>query len=98
MFKKKHIPVIITAVILVVMAITNPSFNHFNRYIKQHLLNYKFTEKYIDDSLVTTCSANFILVSKYNFRINDEGVPMEGDYVGIFGCFIKVGSFTINEQ
>lgn len=98
MIKKKYIPVIVLAVVLVVMVISNPSPKHFRKYIKQQLINYKFSEKYIDDSLIVTSPVNYVLVSKYSFHINDNGVPMEGDYVGAFGCFFEVGSFTIHES
>ena len=98
MIKKKHIPLLVTLVLLAFMAITNPGAESFNSFAKKQLIKHNFNEQYVTDSLITIRMANYIILSKYQFRINDSGVPMEGNYVGIFGCFIEVGDFTINEK
>lgn len=93
----KFLPAIILAFLLIVMAITNPSKEHFKEFAKQHMLKRNFTEKDIKDNLVCQQTSNYIILSQFNFQIMDNGVPMQGSYIGIFGGFLPVGNITANE-
>ena len=92
--KKKHIPIIIFVIILGVMALTNPSQERFKEYAHKQLLKRNFSEQYIKDSLRVEVSGYFVLFTQYNFQISDNGVQMQGKYVGVFNCFVELGSFS----
>ena len=92
--KKKHIPFIILVMVLGVMALTNPGKEHFQEYARKQLVKRKFTEQYIKDSLILDGTSNYLFVSQYSFHINDNGVPMQGTYVGMFNSFFELGGFT----
>jgi len=92
--KKKHIPFIIFIIILGVMALTNPNQERFKQFAHKQLLKRNFSEQYIKDSLQVEASGNYIFFTQYNFHISDNGVQMQGKYVGVFSSFVELGSFS----
>jgi len=91
-------PGVVISTILFIMVITNPGPDHFKSYIKAQLIKRKFSQEDIKESLTYIKTANYIMFSQYSFTIKDYGVPMEGNYIGAFECFISVGSFTANDE
>lgn len=95
---KKYIPFIFLALLLGVMALSNPGENQFKSFIKAQLTKKKFTDKDLENNLEYSKTGNYIIFSQYNFQIIDYGVPMEGNYIGVFGGFIPLGSYANENQ
>jgi len=91
-------PFYIITGILLIMLITNPGEAHFKSFVRTQLGKRNFPDKDIEASLLNIKTKNYILFSQYTFRINDYGVPMEGNYIGVFRLFLSVGNFTVEES
>jgi len=91
---KKYLPFIILIVLLGIMTATNPGENHFKSFVKEQLSKKQFTQKDLENNLTCEKTGNYIIFSQYSFQINDYGVPMSGNYIGMFGFFFSVGNYT----
>ncbi len=96
--RRKYIPGIIVFGLLILMVITNPGQDHFKSYIRAQLIKRKFSLEDIKESMTYAKTANYIIFSQYSFKIKDYGVPTEGNYIGVFECFISTGNFTADED
>jgi hypothetical protein len=88
--KRNKIALITIGVVLVAMVILNPSPKHFSEFAKEKLEKKGFKKSFLDSAFRCNRSQNFLIMSKYYFYINDYGVNIEGDYVGVFGFFIPL--------
>ncbi len=91
---RKYLPGIILFAILGVMALTNPGEEKFKAFVKKQLLQQKFTEKDIENTLLFQNSTNYIIFSNYEFQVKDSGVPMQGKYLGVLGVFYSLGGYA----
>lgn len=85
------------AVALILMLITNPSKARFQSYATQNLISRGFDSAFVRNNLTCNRSVNLFLVSKFYLYINDSGVKLEGDYIGVFGFFIPIRVITANQ-
>jgi hypothetical protein len=88
---------IVLAVAIVAMALTNPSPERFRTFSMKELAGRGFDTAYVNKNLVCVRSRNVFFVSKYYYYINDSGVMLQGDYIGVFGFFIPIRVVTANQ-
>lgn len=95
--KRNRIILIVLAVAIVLMAITNPSPARFRNFSIKELAGRGFDTTYVNKNLFCVRSKNFFFISKYYYYINDSGVMLEGDYIGVYGFFIPIRIVTANQ-
>jgi len=91
---RKYIPAIVIFSLMVIMAITNPSESSFRAFATKQLMQHGFTEKDLETKLACEAGHNYIIFTRYAFTIDDSGVPIQGRYLGIFGCFFSISGYT----
>jgi len=91
---RKYLPGIILFTILGIMALTNPGEEKFKEFVKKQLLQHKFTERDIENTLLFQKPTNYIIFSNFEFQVKDSGVLMQGKYLGVFGVFYSLGGYA----
>ena len=98
MLKKRNTIILISvAVALILMLITNPSKERFQSYATKNLISRGFDSTFVSKNLSCNRSRNLLFISKFYLYINDSGVALEGDYIGVFGFFIPIRVITANQ-
>ncbi|HTB08130.1 MAG TPA: hypothetical protein VK806_14360 [Bacteroidia bacterium] len=98
MLKKRNTIMLIgLAVALILMLFTNPSKESFQSYATKDLISRGFDSAFVRKNLSCNRSRNVYILSKFYLYINDSGVTLQGDYIGVFGFFIPIRVITVNQ-